>query len=243
MRLRDDVLVLHRHHRDVEPDHGAGPAREIAGRRDHVLAGDVALVGLHQPLAGSRPLDRGDHRRAVDLRTQRPRALGESLGQVGGLDIPVVGVLDGAEDAVGLAERPDFLELRRSQHVHLHADRAGDAGVVHVLVPAVLGSRQADVRHPLEADRLAGLRFEPAVKPHRIFVNLPDGIAHVEERQQPGGMPGRAGGQLLPLDQHDIRPALLGQVVERRHADDAAADDHRTRVTSHSGFCRLKRPR
>ena len=45
---------------------------------------------------------------------QRARALGERLGQVGGLDVAVVGMLDGAEDAVGLAERPDLLDLRRA---------------------------------------------------------------------------------------------------------------------------------
>ena len=58
MRLGDDVLVLDRDDRHVEADHRAGLAREIAGRRDDVLAGDVALVGLHQPLAGRRALDR-----------------------------------------------------------------------------------------------------------------------------------------------------------------------------------------
>ena len=46
MRLGDDVLVLDRDRRDVEPDHGAGLAGEVAGGADHVLAGDVALVGL-----------------------------------------------------------------------------------------------------------------------------------------------------------------------------------------------------
>ena len=58
MRLGDDVLVLDRDHRHVEPDHRAGLPREVAARRDDVLAGDVALVGLHQPFAGRRLLDR-----------------------------------------------------------------------------------------------------------------------------------------------------------------------------------------
>ncbi len=57
VRLGHDVLVLDRDDRNIEPDHGAGLAREIAGRRDHVLAGDVALVGLDEPLARGRPLD------------------------------------------------------------------------------------------------------------------------------------------------------------------------------------------
>ena len=38
-------------------------------------------------------------------------ALGERLGEIGGLDIAVVGMLDGADDAIGLAQRPDLLDL------------------------------------------------------------------------------------------------------------------------------------
>ncbi len=67
MRLGDDVLVLDRHHRDVEPDHGAGLTDEVAGGADHVLAGDLALVGGDQPLAGRLLGDRGDGGVAVDL--------------------------------------------------------------------------------------------------------------------------------------------------------------------------------
>ena len=52
-------------------------------------------------------------RLAVDLGAARAGALGEGLRQVGGLDIAVVGMLDGADDAIGLAERPDLLHLPR----------------------------------------------------------------------------------------------------------------------------------
>ena len=57
VRLGDDILVLDRDDRDVEAEHRAGLAHEIAGRGDDVLAGDVALVGLDQPLAGRLLLD------------------------------------------------------------------------------------------------------------------------------------------------------------------------------------------
>ena len=68
------------------------------------------------------------------------------------------------------------------------------------------------------------------VERDRVFVDLADRVAHVEERQQAGGMPGRARGQLLALDQHDVGPALLGKMIERRDADHAAADHHRARL-------------
>ena len=37
------------------------------------------------------------------------------------------------------------------------------------------------------------------------------------------------------LDQHDVRPAELGQVVEHGAADDAAADDGNAGFTAHDG--------
>ena len=90
----------------------------------------------------------------------------------------------------------------RRQDVDVDADRPRHAGVVHVLVPAVLGAREADVGADREADALPGLRLQRLVERHRVFVDLADRVAHVEERQQPGRVPGRAGGQLLALHQH-----------------------------------------
>ncbi len=51
MRLGDDVLVLDGDDGDIEADHGAGRAREVAGAGDDVIAGDVALVGPDEPAA------------------------------------------------------------------------------------------------------------------------------------------------------------------------------------------------
>ncbi len=126
---------------------------KFPGAGDDVLAGDVALVGLHHPAAARRPLDRGDDRVAVDLAAHRARALGERLGEVGRLDIAVVRMLDRADDAVGLAERPGFLHLRGGEELHLDADRLGDALVEEELVHAVSScgrggcSRPGETRH------------------------------------------------------------------------------------------------
>ena len=86
-------------HGHVEPDHAPGLAREIAARGDHVLADDVALVGDDLPFAAARRLDRGHGRLAVDLGAVVARAARERLRQIGGLDVAVLGMLDGAENA------------------------------------------------------------------------------------------------------------------------------------------------
>ena len=42
---------------------------------------------------------------------------------------------------------------------------------------------------------------------------------------QPGGMPGGAGRQLLSLQQHDVGQTGANQMIGHRAADDTAADD------------------
>ena len=171
---------------------------------------------------------------AVDLRPAIAGAARQSLREVGGLDIAILRMLDRAKDPLNVAERPDLLDLFCAEELHLDADRLRDAGVVVVLVHPVAGAREADVRHLAKAGIEARFFLERLVERDRIFVDLPDRIAEVEQRQETRGMPGRAGGQLLALDQHAVGPALPGEMIERRDANDSSADHHRPRVRSHS---------
>src|ERR1041385_6314002 len=50
------------------------------------------------------------------------------------------------------------------------------------------------------------------------------------------GMPGRAGGELLALEEHDIGPAQLGEVVQDRGANHTTADDDHLRGRFHRGI-------
>jgi hypothetical protein len=59
----------------------------------------------------------------------------------------------------------------------------------------------------------------------------------VEMRALAGGMPRRSRGQLPLLDQHDIGPALLHQMIEEADAHDTAAHDDDTRLRLHLEHC------
>ena len=198
-----------------------------------MLADDFPLVGDDLPFAAGKPLDCRYGSPAVDLGPAFARRARQRLREVGGLDISVLGVLDRADDPFDVAERPDGLDLGGSEELHRDADRLRDAGVVIVLVHPVAGARKTDVRHLAKADVEPRLLFQRPVERNGIFVNLPDRIAEVEQRQQARRMPGRARGQFLALDENAIGPAFPGEVIERRDADHAPADDHRPRMRSH----------
>ena len=193
MRLGDDILVLDGNDGDVEADHGAGLAREVARRRDDVLRLDGALVGDDAPAAGGRLLDRRHRCLAMDLGSELARALGHGLRQIGRLDVAVLRVLDGANDAIDVAERPDLLDLLRRQEAHVDADGCRDPGVVAVLVHAVRRTGEANIGNLLQADRLARLGLEALIKRDRMLMQLADRIGEVEQRQEPGRVPRRAG--------------------------------------------------
>ena len=147
MRLGHNILVLDRYHRDIDSDHAAGLPREIASRRDDMLASYVALVGRDFPFAARQPPDSGDRRVAVDLSAALARAARQRLRQVGGLNVAVLEVLDRANDFFDIAERPDCLDLSRREEFDLDADRFRDARVIIVFVHPVAGQREANVRH------------------------------------------------------------------------------------------------
>ncbi len=93
----------------------------------------------------------------------------------------------------------------------------------------------------MKAHVLAGLGRQALVKIDRVLVQLADGVTHVEERQQTGRMPGRAGCQLGALQQHHIRPPLLRKVVQGTDSDHAPADHHHARMSFHVRKCSRRR--
>ena len=238
VRLGDDVLVLNRNDRDVEACHGARAPGEAARRADHVLADDVALVGVHAPLAAHRAGDRGDRSVAVDLRAPVARTGRERLGQVRRLDVSVPRMADRSDEAVDRAQRPDLLDLVRGQEFDVDPDGAGHSRVLAVLVHPIAVHCEPDVADEAQPHVLPGLLLQRAIQLHRVLVDLPDGVAHVEQGKQPRRMPGRSAGQLPALHQHHVRPSLLREVVERADSDDTAADDDDAGLGLHVRFLR-----
>ena len=165
-------------------------------------------------------------------RERAPRA--NACGEIGRLDVAVVGMTNGTDQAVGDRQRPDFPDLLGRQELDVDADRAGDAGVLAVLVHAVGRHGETDVADGAQPDVLSGFLLQGAVQVHRVLVNLAHGVAHVEQRQKPGRMPRGSGRQLLALEEDRIGPTLAREVVEGGDADHATADDHGAGVLRHA---------
>ena len=201
MLFGDDVLMFDRDHRDIEANHRPGLPGKVARAGNHMFASDFTLIGRNQPFARGQLGDAGYRGVAINRCPAQPRAFGQRLSQISGLDIAVVGMLDCTDDASGVAQRPDVLDLIGGQEIDVHPDRLGDSSVIMIFVEAVLAGGQTDVRNSRKADIQSGFRLEAGVQTDRILVQLAHRIAEIEQWQQAGGVPRRARGQLFAFEQ------------------------------------------
>ncbi len=95
---------------------------------------------------------------------------------------------------------------------------------------------QRDAADMVQAAGHAGDRLEFLVEPDRVALQRRHVGVAVQRVKAARGVPGRPGGQVRPFDQHHIRPAKLGQVIQHRTADDAAADHEHSGMGFHAGL-------
>ena len=109
----------------------------------------------------------------------------------------------------------------------VHTQRAGEIDLAPLRLAPGLRGCKVQVAALMKAGRNAGFRLKPLIKLARVFRDPGQGLGrHAGRGYEPCRMPGGAGGQLIPLQHQDVRPAGLGEVIGRRGADDAAPDNN-----------------
>src|SRR3954462_6520869 len=83
----------------------------------------------------------------------------------------------------------------------------------------------------MQSAGLPGDPLELVVAPDRVHLQLRDIGITVQSMESPGGMPGRSRSELVALDQNDVGPTGLRQVIQHAATNNAAPDD------GYSGMC------
>ncbi|CAB4958902.1 unannotated protein [freshwater metagenome] len=200
-------------------------ARPHSGAIDHVLGLDVAEGGGD---TGDRALGRehpGDRAAFDNAGAPHARTLGHRHRDVDGVDPAVVGNVEAGEQVVGLGKREEFAHLAGGNFLHVDAHEPIEGRHPPVLLkPAGVGSH-LDEAHLPQAGGEAGLGLEPGVEVAGVLPQPRAGFRRRAEcDHQSRGVPRGARGELVALEQHDVGPACLREVVKHRGADDSASD-------------------
>ena len=104
----------------------------------------------------------------------------------------------------------------RVDHLERDAHTFGHAREMPVAIHLGFGIGKTDATVAMVViDRIIGIFGEFLVKPDRMAFQPDHRLGHAEIGDLCRGMPCGSRCQLVPLDQHDISPAFLRQMVER----------------------------
>ena len=228
-RLGDQVVVLGRLVRDGDAVALAELARPHACAVDHILRLDIARLRAHAGDPAVLLQHAGDAHALDQARACHARAPGERHGHVHRIGAAVIGDIEAGENVVDARERKQRLHLRRRNLLHVDAAPAVEGGDPAILFEAVGVGGDLDEPDRIESGGLAGLRFQAAIEIAGVFPQLGRRLGGgAESDDQPGRVPRRARGEPIALQQHDVLPAHVRQVIGDRRPDDAAAHHNHT---------------
>ncbi len=223
--LGHEILVFRRQQRQCDAGQRGHLAPPEACGVDHPSGVDIALLRAHDPRAVGLLFGARDGAKADDLSAVLARARGIGVGDARRIDVAAVLLVHDAADAVVIDQRMQRLGLRavdlaKGQPVVFRLGR-----LQAQLMLARFGLREIERAGLEHAAALARLRLERVVKVHGVVLDAGDVVVVVQPVDVGRRVPGAARCQLIAFQQHHIRPAQLGQVIEDRAADDAASDD------------------
>ena len=225
--------MLGRLQRQAEPGHRRHFTAPQAGSIHHPLRVDIALFGAYDPAAIGPRLGTGDRAETLNLGAEQTRAGSIGVGYTGRVDIAAIGLEHDAAHIVELRQRMKFLRLFAADLIKPEAVEFGLCLLKTQLMLALLGLRQIERSRLEHTATLTGFGLELLVQVHRVMLDAGDVVVVVQPVDIRSCMPGRTACQLVALQQDDVAPAELRQVIENRAADKPAPDNHCLRMRSH----------
>ena len=216
--FRQEVLMAHGRHRHGSPavwfEPLADALRIISCCVHDLVAADVALVGVHNPLT-TIPADTCRRAKAFDPRAHIARTFCKRLRELRWVDITIVRIPKSAGKVVRLDERVAIFDIFDFHHLDVEALITPHGPCSLELHHALLAVRQTDGACDVVIHRVVYFGFKARIQPKAVALHVHHGPRRTEGRTVARRMPGGAGGQLVLLQQDAVRPAFLGQVIQR----------------------------
>ena len=142
-------------------------------------------------------------------------------------------VVQRAHEVLGVHHREDVPRLVRRDHLEVHPEIATPSDRHPEEVHPVFGVGQHQPTAQVDRTALAGDLLDLLVEVDRVLLEARDIRVAVQGVHAAGRVPRGPGRELPALEQDDVLPAGLGQVVQDTRADDAAADDDGLELVLH----------
>src|SRR3954469_21271434 len=153
-------------------------------------------------------------------------ALCQGLGRVNRVGLAVARQVHGTDEVVHSHHRPERMRLTRREDVHLKTEAPRHGGAAHELFKTFVIGGEPKRAGLDEARWLSGFLPQGRIELGRVLGEAREVMRRAELPDEPGRMPGRAAGELLALEEHDVPATAEGQMVCNAAANDAAAHDH-----------------
>ena len=127
------------------------------------------------------------------------------------------------------------LALFRVEDFKIDPHALGHRHEMGIAVEMILGRRQTQTtRRVVVVDRIFGIFRHLLIEIDRMGFQADHGLVATEIGHLGRAVPGRAGRQFVPFDHHTVGDAFLGQMIQRRTAGNAAADDNNLGMRFHA---------
>ena len=245
--IGDQVVVLGGLQRHLHTGCGPETVGPHASGVDDQLGLDAAPIGEHRRHPAAALFHAGGADTLEDARATSTGTFGQRRRNADGVGATLVGHHEAREHVVGAQQRPQRRHFARRDLHLVHAEAVHPCRrTSQRLEPAGVGG-QRDVAHLAEARGVPGLGFQSRVQIARVAAHEQRRlVGHPCRRDQPGSVPGGAGGERMPLHEDDIGPTQLSEMVGDAAADDATSDDHHLRPVGQCTrrcFSHLRTPR
>ena len=197
---------------------------------------NITLCCAHDPRAVGLLFGACDRAKPDDLSPVLPRARRIGIGHARGVHIAARWFIHDAADAIKIHQRMQRFGLGPADLMKIQAVILGFGGLQPQLMLARLCLRQIQRSGLEHAAALPCLGLKRVIQIHRIVLDARDVVVIVQPVNVGRRMPCRPRRQFITLQQHNIRPAQLGQVVQDGAADNAASDDDGLGMGAHKGL-------
>ena len=235
--LGDEVLVRHRHDRQVAAEERHDLAGAVAGGVDHDLAlgAGLGVRGARgdDPSAVGALLETDHALGAADARAHRAGAARHRLRHLRGVDVAIERVPQRALEVVGAQQRVALEEPGGREDLVLHAVGARHGRDVVELGHPFAAVREAHRAGDVVRDGELGVGGELAEEVGRVLLDLHHAPGPGERRHVAGRVPRGPARELVPLEEEGVGAAAQGEVVQRADARDPAADDDHSCALRH----------